>query len=44
MGKHVKSFVTEVKKNRALFVMAMPRISAGIDYAASSNVRIGTGI
>ena len=24
MGKHVKSFVTEVKKNRALFVMAMP--------------------
>lgn len=24
MGKHVKSFVAEVKKNRALFVMAMP--------------------
>ena len=24
MGKHVKSFVAEVKKNRALFVMALP--------------------
>ena len=42
MGKHVKSFVAEVKKNRALFVMAMPAFL--LDYAVPSDVRTGACI